>query len=74
MLSLESKQHTQPTWIKEAEIIKVKTNSNVSFLEARKLVEAKNNQPRPGVSFAVAARVATVKSASTQTDADFNSN
>ena len=58
-----------PKWIKEAEIIKVKTTSNVSFPEARKLMEAKNNQPRSGLSFAAAARAASSKSASTQTDA-----
>ena len=40
----------------------MKTNSNVSFPEAR-------NQPRSGLSFAAAARAASSKSASTQTDA-----
>jgi hypothetical protein len=58
-----------PKWIKETEIIKVKTNANVSFPEARKLVEAKNNQPRPGFSFAAAVGAASTKSALTRTDA-----
>ena len=59
-----------PRWKNEVEIVKVKTTTNVSFPEARKIVEARiaSSQPITGISFSAMARPAAKRSISTQTD------
>ena len=61
-----------PRWKKEREIQRIKCLRNVSFPEARKIVEASNPAPPSGQSYAkVAAPIAVGKttcSASTQTN------
>ena len=54
-----------PRWQKETAIVKEKTDKNISFEEARKLVEARS-VPAPGITYA--AVVKSSKSISTQTD------
>jgi len=58
-------------WVKETEIGKIKINANVSFPEARKMVEASNVHRPPTLSFASIAssthNAVTKRSVSTQT-------
>lgn len=68
---------TCPTWIKEKEITKVKTEQNISYPEARRLCEPKN--VAGSVSYAQAAATstaskstATTKSIGTQTELTFD--
>ena len=60
-----------PVWIKETEIGKVKINANVSFPEARKMVEARNVHVPLTLSFAnivnCAQKAVSKRSVSTQT-------
>src|SRR5271163_1589649 len=58
-----------PKWIKETEVMKVKVNANLSFPEARKVVETRNNLPSAGLSYSTAAKSTSMKSSvETQTN------
>ena len=58
-----------PKWIKETEVMKVKVNDNLSFPEARKVVEKRNNLPSAGLSYSTAAKSTSMKSSvETQTN------
>src|SRR5207248_7769611 len=56
-----------PRWQIETAIMKAKTDGNISFQEARKIVEAKSTLPTPGITYAAMANRST-KSISTQTE------
>jgi hypothetical protein len=62
-----------PIWIREKEIQTVKTNNNVSYPEARKLVLERT--PKPGISYAAAATFTKpTRSIGTQTPSTHTNN
>jgi hypothetical protein len=57
---------TCPKWLNEKEITKVKVSNNISFPDARKIVEGR--QPTQGRSFAAVVATKVTKSMGTQTE------
>jgi hypothetical protein len=57
-----------PKWLSEKEIVKIKTNNQISFPEARAIVAAKTPQVVVGTSYAAATKAKQMKSVAVQTD------